>query len=304
MASNTGGFSHLLQPSLAEIFFNKYSQYPDEYSQIFNILSSEKAYEEDSEVAALGKMVEKTEGTAITYDDPFQAAALERYTHKIFALGFRVTYELYKNDLYGVIKRMPAALARSAHQTVEVESWNILNRAFNTGYLGRDNQSLCSTSHPNIQIGAGSGPYSNRLSTDSDLSVTSLQAAVELLENTTDDRDLNLMLKAKTLIVAPEGKWMARELLNSEYKPHTADNEINALADEELKYMVCHYFSDTDAWFLACDKADHYLKFYWREKPSFANDDDFDTGDGKFKGMEWFSVGFSGYRGIVGTPGA
>jgi hypothetical protein len=123
------------------------------------------------------------------------------------------------------------------------------------------------------------------------------------MEEVTDDRDLNLMIKPRLLVVTPSQKWMARELLNSEYKPHTADNEINALADEELKYMVCHYLTDSDAWFLCSDKADHYLKFYWRQRIAMDNDDDFDTGDAKFKATMRFSVGFSGWRGIVGTSG-
>ena len=303
--SRQSAFSHLLMPELHDVFFNKYSQYPKEYEQVINVLSTSNAYEEDTEIIGLGKLVEKAEGTPITYDDPIQGA-LKRYTPKPWALGFRVTHELNADDRYGIIKRMPQSLARSAHQTEEVEAWSIFNYAFDTGadYLGRDGKSLCATDHPNAAATAGTGPYSNRLSTDADLSITSLQSAVELLENTTDDRDLNIMLKPKFLVIAPENKWMARELLNSELKPHTGDNEINALLDEELKYMVCHYFSDTDAWFMVCSKEDHYLNLYWREKLIFDNDDDFDTGDAKFKAYMRFIQGFSGWRGVIGTPGA
>jgi phage major head subunit gpT-like protein len=300
--SRTTGFSNLLAPGLHEIFFNRYNQWPDEYSQIFNVLSSTRNYEEDGEVAGLGKLVEKGEGVSVTYDDPFQSTNKKRYTHTAYGLGFRVTEELYSDDLYGIIKKMPAALARSAKQTTEVEAFSILNNAFNAAYTGLDGVALCSTVHPNIRLNGG--PYSNRLATDADLSVTSLQAAVELMEGTTDDRDMNIMLKPKMLICTPSNKWMARELLNSEKKPHTADNEINALTDEELKYFVGHYLTDSDAWFLVTDKSDHALNFYWRKKVAFDNSDDFDSGDAKFKATMRFSTGFSGWRGIVGTPGA
>ena len=134
--------------------------------------------------------------------------------------------------------------------------------------------------------------------------MTSLQAAVENLENTTDDRDINVMIKPRMLVIAPENKWMARELLNSEKKPHTADNEINALVDEELKYLISHFMSDNDAWFLNGGKDDHYLNFFWRERLRMDNDDDFDTGDAKFKGFMRFSAGFSGWRGVYGSSGA
>jgi phage major head subunit gpT-like protein len=303
MASRSSGFSNLLKPALHEIFFNKYSQYPEEYSKVFDVLSSSRAYEEDSEVTGLGKLVSKSEGASITYDDPIQGKT-KTYTHSSYGLGFRVTHELFEDDQYGIIKRMPAALARSANQTQEVEAWSVFNNAFSTSYTGLDGKPLCSTTHPNVAAGAGSGPYSNRLSTDSDLSITSLQSAIEAMETTTDDRDLNLMIKPRLLVVPVQAKWMARELLNSEYKPGTANNEINALADEELKYMVGHYLTDTDAWFLLADKADHYLRFFWREKVKFSSDDDFDSGDAKFKVFMRFAVGYSGWRGVVGTPGA
>lgn len=304
MSSRTSAFSHLLQPALHDVFFNKYGQWPEEFSQIFNVLNTNRAYEEDSEVTGLGKLVKKSEGQVITYDDPKQAKNLVRYTPDIWSLGFRVSYELYKNDMYNIITRAPEMLARSARQTVEAEAFGVLNNAFNSAVTGRDGVALCATNHPNIAVDAASGPYSNRLATDSDLSITSLQAAVELLEGTTDDRDLNLMIKPKTLLCHYSNKWMARELLNSEHKPHTADNEINALSDEDLKYMIGHFLTDSDAWFLLTDKADHYLRFYWREQIKFDNDDDFDTGDAKFKAMCWFKAGFSGWRGIVGSPGA
>lgn len=302
MSSRTNGFSNLLAPGLHDIFFNRYNQWPDEYSQVFNVLTSTRSYEEDAEVAGLGKLVSKAEGASITYDDPFQSTNKKRYTHSAFGLGFRVTEELYADDMYGIIKKMPAALARSAKQTTEVESWNIFNNAFTTTNTGLDGLALCSTAHTNIRLNGG--PYSNRLATDSDLSVTSLQAAIELMEGTTDDRDMNIMLKPKMLIVTPSNKWMARELLNSEKKPHTGDNEINALMDEELKYFVGHYLTDSDAWFLVTDKSDHSLNFFWRKKAAFDNSDDFDSGDAKFKATMRFSVGFSGWRGVIGTPGA
>jgi phage major head subunit gpT-like protein len=301
MTTRSTAFSHLLAPGLNDILFNKYNQYPDEYTQIFNVENTTRAYEEDAEVAGLGKFVTKAEGQVITYDEPFQSANKKRYTPAVWALGFRVSYELYKNDLYGIIKKMPASLARSAKQTVEAEAWSVLNNAFNAAKTGLDGVSLCNTAHPSVNLQGG--PYSNRLSTDADLSITSLQSAIQLMEGTTDDRDLNLMIKPKLLVCHYSNKWAARELLNSEKKPYTADNEINALSDEELKYMVGHYLTDEDAWFLMSGKEDHNLKLFWREKLRMDNDDDFDTGDAKFKGMMWFDYGFSGWRGIAGSPG-
>jgi len=302
MPSRASAFSDLLNPELHELFFEKYNMYPEEYQEVFNVLSTERAWEDDAEVTGLGQMVQKQEGRAIAFDDPIQGQ-IKRYVPIPFGLGFRVTHELYKDDLFNVIKRMPQALARSAHQTIEVNAWNVLNLAFSQTQLGSDNQPLCSSTHPNVNATSGSGPYSNTLATAADLSITSLQSMIELMENTTDDRDLNILIKPRLLVIPVHLKWMARELLNSEYKPGTADNEINSLADEELKYMVSHYMTSNSAWFLTSAKEDHYLRFFWREKLIFDNDDDFQTKDALFSAYMRFSCGFSGYRGICGTAG-
>lgn len=302
MASRSSAFSHLLHPELHEIFFEKYGMWPKEYPQVFNIESTKRAYEQDVEVMGLGPFVKKQEGRGVSYDDPAQGQ-LKTYTPEPYALGFRVTHELYEDDQYNIIKRMPGSLSKSAQQTEEVYAWNILNNAFSSAQLGPDSQPLCSLVHPNVTAAAGSGPYSNRLTTDADLSITSLQSMCELMEGMTNDRDLNLMIRPKILLIPYHLKWMARELLNSEKKPHTGDNEINALSDEGLTYMVCHYLTSNSAWFLLSAKDEHYLRFFWRENLVFDNDDDFDTGDAKFKAYMRFTAGFSGWRGIVGTPG-
>ena len=135
MPSRESGFSNLLAPELSTVFFEKYKQWPREYEKIFNVENSVRAYEEDIEVAGLGQMITKPEGTPIGYDDPFQSNRL-RYTHTTYGLGFRVTEELYNDDLYNVIKRMPQALSRSAIQTIEVQAANVFNNAFNSAVVG------------------------------------------------------------------------------------------------------------------------------------------------------------------------
>src|SRR4030066_428673 len=50
--------------------------------------------------------------------------------------------------------------------------------------------------------------------------------------------------------------------------------------DEDLSFMVSHYLTDSDSWFLIADKGVHGLNFFWREKATFKESDDFDTGDG------------------------
>jgi hypothetical protein len=59
--------------------------------------------------------------------------------------------------------------------------------------------------------------------------------------------------------------------------------------------------SDT-AWFLQ-DGARHELNFFWRVKPEFKNEEDFDTFVAKYRGYMRYSFGFSDWRGMVGSKG-
>lgn len=300
MGSLRSNFSDLMAPGFRKIFFEKFNRYPEEYSKVFNQSGSQRRYEDESEISGLGAMVQKGEGVAVTFDDPIQGYD-KRFTHLTYALGFQCSEELWEDDLYGIMSRMPKALATSARQTIETVDANHLNRGFSDSYTGGDSEPLFGDATAKTHPLLGGGTESNQLATAADLSVTSLESLVELMEETTDDQGLLLMIKGKTLIVPPEEKWTARELLDSEDKPYTGNNEINPLIDEELKYFVYHYLTDADAFFLQA--AEHYMTHIWRRRPRFTNDSDFKTGDALYKGDMRFSSGWSGWRGICGSPG-
>lgn len=285
----------LLVPGLRTILFNKFKQYPEAFKVVFNVLNSTKSKEEDLPISGLGPMVEKSEGLSIIYDTPVKGDKAT-YIHKTFGLGFRVTEELLDDDQYGIIKKMPAALARSAYQTREITAAAVLNLAFSN--TGPDGVSLCSASHPL----AGGGLGSNTLETPADLDVTSLTAAINIAERAVDDKGLLLNIKMAKLIVPPELKWTARELLKSDSKPYEMTNEINPIKDEELAYFVYPWLTDPDAWFLQAKE--HELNFFWRKKLKDEAGNDFDTGDLKFKAIMRFSVGYSDWRGFFGTAGS
>lgn len=287
----------LLIVGLRAVLFQKWKTYPEAFSVVNNVLNSTKSKEEDLPVSGLGPMVQKFEGQGITYDDPVKGYKAT-YIHKTFGLGFRVTEENINDDQYSIIKKMPKALAKSAYQTREVLAAKIWNNGFTD--VGPDGKVLFATDHP---LAAG-GTGSNTLATPADLDVTSLTALINIIERTVDEKGLLQNIKVKKLIVPPELKWTARELLKSDDKPYVATNEINALKDEELKYFVYPWLTDTDAWFLQSDKDEHEMNFFWRRMLKDEAGDDFDTGDLKFKATMRFSVGYSSWRGVAGSEGA
>jgi phage major head subunit gpT-like protein len=302
MVNVSGAFSYLLAPGLRKVFFQHLEDRPAEYSKIANQEKSSKAYEEDLEVGGLGSMPIKPEGRGIVYQD-FRQGGKKRYIHLTYGLGFRVTLEMMEDDLYNVMKKNTKELSKAARNAREVAFFNMLNNGFTTEYgfpkFGL-NEPLFSATH--TKLGGGTG--SNRAATDADLSPTSLEAAIISFESLTDEMDIPVVIKPKLLVVGPQLKMTAREILGSEFRPYTSNNEINALREEGLDYMVGHYIVDPDSWFLLAGKGDHDLNFFERQAVRFQNGDDFDSGDAKFKAFQRFSTGAGEWRGAYGSQGA
>jgi phage major head subunit gpT-like protein len=298
VASSTGSLSALLDPGYRMVFFQWIREHPWEYTEVFNVMDSERAYEEDIIFSGLGAVPEKAEGASVLYDDPIQGAAV-RYTHRVYSLGFRVTREMYDDDLYGVVKKVVTALARSAKHTMETIAWDILNDAFSNTRVGEDGIELCSTAHTMLN----GGTQSNRPSTDIDLSVTGLEQAIDNFERQTDHRGLPMAVTARWVVIPPERKWKAREILNSAQRSDTADNATNALKEEDLSYYVSHYLDSSTAWYVLSAKDEHDLKFYKRDGIEMASADDFDGDQMKSKVRFRCCAGHTVWQGVWGSPG-
>ena len=289
-----------LDANLNSMYQDGLEGWGNEYQKIFNVLNSTKQTEQDSYESGFGAMPEKAEGVAATYDTIYPGIK-ETYTHKTYALGYELTEEAVEDNLQTpeTFNKLPQALSRSGEETVEITAAAVFNNGFTTA--GFDGQYLFDDDHPNL----GGGTQSNIPSTAADLSVTSLTAGLTAIEKFTDERGLKRPTKAVMLVV-PVDLWnVAEELLESEYKPYVANNEVNALQKKDLQYFVWHYLTDTDAWFLLSEKANHMLKFYWRVKPgALRRGTDFDSTNLKHLSRMRFSVGYSHWMGTYGSVGA
>jgi hypothetical protein len=305
MTTRTAGFSNLLAPGLRKIYFDEYKRRPSEFTSIFNLLTSERAYEDDYEMSMLGgAMPKKPEGISIEFVDPLTGTT-KRYTHSTFGLGFRVTEEMYEDDLYGPMKRMSQGLAKCASNEVEYQAVGVVDNAnVTTYYTPFDGLALASTVHlllstqaapPNLR-GGMAATYANRPATYGALGITTLQAAILRMEMTPDQDGVLCMIKPKMLFIPANLRFVAKEILKSEYKPYTANNEINPMVDEGLTFFVWHFLASTTMWGLIGDS--NPLNFFWRRKAKFDNSDDFDSGDAKFKATQRHSQGISDWRGF------
>lgn len=300
MAINSSQIVDALDMNLNEMFQDGLTQWPEEYSKVFNVETSDKQTEKDSYESGFGLMPAKSEGSAAQYDTILPGIK-QTYTHRTYALGYEITEEAIEDNLRTpeTFNKLPQALNRSAMETVEVSAFSVFNNGFSTN--GFDGTTLFSTAHPLLQ----GGTQSNTPSVQADLSVTSLTAGLTAIEKFVDERGLKLPMKAVTLLV-PVDLWnVAEELLGSEYKPYVGNNEVNALQKKDLQYFISHYLTSAKAWFLLAEKGQHKLKFFWRVKlGALRRGTDFDSTNLKHLARMRFSYGYSHWRGTYGSSGS
>lgn len=300
-------FAKALWPGLNKIYGNAYNKHPVEWKGLgFEQRKSKKAYEEDLGVSMFGLAEEKGEGSPISYDDARQTY-LTRYVHVVYAKGFIVTREQYEDNQYPEISlRKASALAQGVRQTKEINAANIFNRAFDSSYLGGDGLELCSLLHTHFYVTAGSSStWQNEPTVAADLSETALEQACIDISKWTDDRGLKIAVHPQGLCIPYELEFEASRILDNPNRPDTANRDINALVKMgkfPKGYSPNHYLTDTNAWFIKTGVANG-LSMFQRRGMEFAQDNDFDTENAKYKATERYVFGWTDPRGVYGSPG-
>jgi hypothetical protein len=290
-----------LLPGLNALFGLEYARYEAEHAEVYESESSDRSFEEEVKLSGFGAAPVKAEGAGISYDAA-QESFTARYNHETIAMGFSITEEAMEDNLYDSLSaRYTKALARAMAHTKQVKAMVPLNSGFSTFQSG-DGVTLFSTAHPLVS----GGTNSNRPATGVDLNETSLEAAVIQIAKWTDERGLLIAARPRKLIIPPDLQFVATRILQTELRPGTADNDINALRVMGVVpegHAVNHYLTDTDAWFLMTD-VPNGMKHFTRVGMETSMDGDFDTGNVRYKARERYSFGVSDPLGIWGSPGA
>ena len=302
MAISRAQLAKELEPGLNALFGLEYARYDDEASEIYDTESSERAFEEEVMLSGFGSAPVKQEGSAITFDDA-QEAYTARYTHETIALAFSITEEAIEDNLYDrLASRYTKALARSMANTKQVKGAATLNNAFDSTFAGGDGKELCATDHPLVN----NGSLRNEPSTDADLNETSLENALIDIAAFVDERGLKVSVRGQKLIIPPALQFVADRLLESTLRPGSADHDVNAMRNMGMLpqgYVVNHYLTDTDAFFIKTDAPRGFVHFE-RMPMSTKMEGDFDTGNVRFKARERYSYGYSDPRCVYGSKGA
>lgn len=300
MAINTTAIQSLLRPGLAAVF-GDYPQYPAQWTEIYEKNTSDKAVEIEVEVKLLGLASIKAEGASIAFDTMGQRY-ITNYVHRYAAIGFIITRQALKDNLYQSRFPMQAkALKNSLAQTKETLGAAVLNNGFDTNFPIGDGKPVFSTTHP-----IDGGTVANTFTVQADLNETSLQDAVVAIQRYRDAANLRVMTKPTKMVVPAELQWTAERLLKSQFRTDTANNDISAvysLSSVPQGFRVNMFLTDTNAWFLMTD-APNGFKYYEREALETDVQVDFDTQNLKAMAIERYSFGVSNFRAGFGSSGA
>src|SRR5215467_850478 len=296
----TGTHPKALWPGIRAWWGRSYNEHVPEYPDLFEIDTSDKAYEEEPEITGFGLAPVKPQGAQIFYDTEVQGP-VSRYTHVAYALGYIVTFEELRDDLYEVVsKRRAQQLAFSMRQTKENILAAVYNQGFNSSFPGADGVSLFSASHPTL-----SGNQSNLLTTAADISEVAVEDLVIQIMQMTNNRGLKISGLPQSLNIPPALWFEANRIYHSVLQNDTANNAINVLRATGAfpkGIKVNHYFSSSTAWFIRTN-IPRGLQYFERDKITFDQDNDFDTKNAKAACYERYSAFWSDWRGAFGTPG-
>jgi len=281
--TNRSTFIHDYLPGLFNVSvdsYNMYNAYEKRWDMIAHVKSSKKDREEKAYRSTLGHLVHKPEGTGVTYDSII-GGPKKTWVHKEHALGTRCSENAIEDNLYESFTDFFKDLGYSA----AIHPDRMLGIMFNnltatTYHTAADGLAIASTTHARLD----GSTYSNYTAAYADLTYASFWAVAILLENQYDHRQKRVAMKLKSVLHPPQLNRQAIEVLKSTDRPDSTNRAVSAIAKKygsSIKDIDWVELTDADAWHLQGDN--HDIIWFWRVKPQFSKEPDFETGDVRCK---------------------
>jgi|SRR5215469_2464768 len=290
----------MLFPGLRAIT-GKYQQIPRQYDKLFQFIKSEQAVERTAENRYLPLARLNNEGQSTTFANRAGERFVWNQSHLEVALGYAITRPAIDDNLYKTqFNPSNLGLQESFNQTKEIYGASVFNLGFvQQVAVGGDQQPLFSTAHP-IDLGT----YSNAFTTAADLSETSLLSAmIQIRRQFVDQAALKFYARAKMLLIPPELEPVAIRLLESQLRPGTGDNDVNAIRSTtgglKESYFVNDFLTSSFSWFLLTNVPG--LSYMERIPFEMSMEVEFTTDNLLVKGYERYSFSYYNPRAGFGT---
>jgi hypothetical protein len=297
----TGQFPDLLRVGIREVFLSEYQQYPELYSKVYDVQTSNRAYEEELIIAGFGAIPEwNSDGSELPTDRALTGNRV-LYVHKDYGMMWTVSKRLLREDLYAKIgAELMREAVRAMKHTVELVSWSVIANGFTGSRPLFGNQTLLNGE-----------TFNNSLTVA--LTPTGLEQALTRFLRWKNHRGIPVVIQPQLLVVPPELKYVAYTLLHSTYYPNISGSGDtspsatgSAFYENPFKNVIpdvlfVPYLQDTNDWFIFAKPKVHKLRFYWREKPATDMFTDFRTKGVMHSITSAFSVGYTDFYGTLGS---
>lgn len=268
-----------------------------QYMSIFDEKTSDREFEMVTLVDNFTVAAAKPQGQSTQY-----VSAQQRYStfyrHQTFGLGYEISMEAKQDQKdIDLVQRYTKQLMEAARRNQEYRGANVINRSFDTSYVGGDGKPLFALDHP-----TAIGSQANTLANQAALSEASIEDLCNLANNLKDFQGNPIAPRTESLHIPVALQFEAERILNSVAQSGTANNDINAnrsLGKFPKGIVVGNYY-DSDNRFFVKTSVDDGLTHFNRMNPTISQDTAFDIEVDKVKIVFRDSFGWSQWLGAVG----
>ena len=279
---------------MRKIYFDEYQLIPVMVPDLFNIQSSESAYEKESAAGAVPDFVEYT--GKVQEVSPTQGYD-KTYTFTEYAAKLEIQRKIAADDQYRIMSRYPKEMASSASRTREKLGAGIFTLAFSYAPTDGDAVSLCSSAHPSNVSGVATQSNTGT----SALSAVNVETARINMANFRNDINEKISVMMDTILVPKALEQTGWEIINSKGKVDTANNNAN-FHQGKYKLVVWDRLTDTTDWFAINYRMQkEYLMWWNRESNQFFKDSDSSTMVAIALGYFRVGVGWGNWRWVLGN---
>jgi hypothetical protein len=269
MPAVTTAFGDLLGTKFQTYVVNYGKENPRLWSRWGKSVDMETTPYLSAKISGIGKQYPKPEGQQFVPDLPIPGPSFS-ITATAYGQMFSTTWEMTRDDKYGVIGEMYTDMARSNRDRQEVQffaAWP--NNAFSVA-TGYDGLSLYHTAHPDLD----GTTQANRPTVEVTLSRTAIQAGQVNFDLLNNERSRPVGMASTRVMIHPKNRYLARRIFGSNGQSGTANNDTNDILEDDLSYGVVRYMVRTEDWTLSAPMAESDLQFMWRDRPFTRSFDD------------------------------
>ncbi len=304
MPLSAGNFPDLLEPGLRRIFDTAVNRPRPMVEDLFGIEASTKRQEHYLGMGATG-LVPVFDGS-VKYED-YDAYYKTSVLNYELAQGMVVERSLVDDEEYGEINRRARNLGGAFDRTVESDAADVFINGFTDGGTNRlgastngaDGVGLLSTAHPYSPAQSGSTQANEGTLA---LNVPNVDTTRQAMLNFVDDKGELLAVEPDTILVPTELERTAKQIFGrgAMWEPGSAQFDKN-IFEGAMRVVVWNRLTDANAWFMIdSELMKRFLHFQWRIRPEFAQAEDFDGIQAKYRGYMRYGIGWSYWAFIYG----